>query len=603
MSTRLEDYALLGDCETAALVSRSGSIDWLCWPRFDSDACFAAILGGPEHGSWRIGPKSGASSVSRRYRDGTLVLETEFETDTGAVTLIDFMPPRGTTSDLVRLVVGRRGTVTMCTELIVRFDYGVTVPWVSRLDDGALRMIAGPDMLVLRTDVELHGERLTTVGEFTVSAGETRSFVLAYGRSHEPPPGPCDTLAALAETETYWSEWTSRCTYHGDWREAVVRSLVTLKALTYRPTGGIVAAPTTSIPEQLGGTRNWDYRFCWLRDATLTLLALMDAGYYDEAVAWRDWLLRAAAGSPSQLRIMYGIAGERRLNETTLSWLPGYEQSRPVRVGNAADGQRQLDVYGEVISALHHARSAGIAESVDAWQLERALLSYVETIWREPDEGIWEVRGGAQHFTHSKLMAWVAVDRGIKSAERFGLEGPIQRWRALRAEIHADVCRNGYDRNVGAFVQAYGSQQLDASLLILPLVGFLPADDPRVVGTVAAIERRLVVDGVVMRYDSAQTKDGLPAGEGAFLACSFWLADNYVLQNRRDDASALFERLLALRNDVGLLAEEWDPHLQRLTGNFPQAFPHVALVGTAFSLAIEAGPAEQQQATGLSNGH
>jgi GH15 family glucan-1,4-alpha-glucosidase len=606
VSLPIEDYALIGDCETAALVSRGGSIDWLCWPRFDSGACFAALLGEHEHGCWRMAPCAAVTATSRRYREGTLILETEMETADGAVTLIDFMPPRGTTSDLIRVVVGRRGRVAMRTELVLRFDYGSTVPWVSRLSDGALRAIAGPDMVVLRADVELHGESLTTVGEFEVGEGETRSFVLAYGASHEPPPRPCDAMASLADTEAFWHEWSSRCTYTGPWREAVLRSLMTLKALTYRPTGGIVAAATTSLPEQLGGTRNWDYRYCWLRDATLTLLALMDAGYYDEAVAWRDWLLRAAAGSPSQLSIMYGLAGERRLNESILSHLPGYERSVPVRIGNAAHAQRQLDVYGEVVAALHHARHAGIAESRDAWQLERALLAYLETIWQEPDEGLWEVRGGAQQFVHSKLMAWVAVDRGIKSAERFGLDGPVDRWRALRTRIHDDVCRHGYDPSIGAFVQAYGSKQLDASLLILPLVGFLEANDPRVVGTVAAIERRLLVDGLVMRYDSAETKDGLPPGEGAFLACSFWLADNYVLQGRRDDACALFERLLSLRNDVGLLAEEWDPRAKRLTGNFPQAFPHVALVGTALGLAKwdgQRGPAQQQAAAGLGNGH
>jgi GH15 family glucan-1,4-alpha-glucosidase len=453
--------------------------------------------------------------------------------------------------------------------------------------------------------VELHGEALTTVGDFEVAEGETRAFVLAYGESHLPPPDPCDPRAALDDTEAFWREWSSRCTYDGpaEWREAVHRSLVTLKALTYRPTGGIVAAPTTSLPEQLGGTRNWDYRFCWLRDATLTLLALMDAGYYDEANAWRDWLLRAAAGSPSQLQIMYGLAGERHLKEWTVPWLPGYADSKPVRVGNAAHAQRQLDVYGEVLDAMHHARQGGLNPSADGWALECALVRFVETVWDQPDEGLWEVRGGPQQFTHSKLMAWVAVDRAIKSAEQFSLGGPLDAWRALRARIHADVCANGYDASLGAFVQAYGAPLLDASLLLLPLVGFLPADDPRVLGTVAAIERRLLVDGLVMRYDTGATVDGLPPGEGAFLACSFWLADNYVLQGRQDDACALFERLLALRNDVGLLAEEWDPRARRLTGNFPQAFSHVGLVGTAMNLARNGGaprkPAQQRAASGL----
>ncbi|AHG87856.1 glycoside hydrolase 15-related protein [Gemmatirosa kalamazoonensis] len=586
MTARIEDYALIGDCETAALVSRTGSIDWLCWPRFDSGAVFAALLGRPENGRWHLAPADAGARSTRRYREGTLILETEFETADGAVTLVDFMPPRGTTSDLVRMVVGKRGRVAMHMELVLRFGYGALVPWVSRLPDGALRAIAGPDMVVLRTEVPVRGESLTTVADFEVGEGETRSFVLAYGPSHLDPPNHCEPQSALADTQTFWNDWDARCTYDGDWKEAVRRSLVTLKALTFRPTGGIVAAPTTSLPEQLGGTRNWDYRYCWLRDATLTLLALMGAGYYDEASAWRDWLLRAAAGSPSQLQIMYGIAGERHLIEWTAPWLPGYENSKPVRVGNAAHAQRQLDVYGEVLDALHQARQGGIASDADGWSLECALVKYVEQIWTQPDEGIWEVRGGPQHFTHSKVMAWVAVDRALKSAAQFHLEAPVDRWRTLRDAIHADVCRHGYDASLGSFVQAYGSHQLDASLLLLPIVGFLPPEDPRVRGTVAAIERRLLVDGgVVMRYDSEHTADGLPPGEGAFLACSFWLADNYVLQGRRDDACRLFERLLALRNDVGLLAEEWDPRTQRFTGNFPQAFPHVALVGTAMNLS------------------
>jgi GH15 family glucan-1,4-alpha-glucosidase len=585
MSTKLEDYALIGDCETAALVSRAGSVDWLCWPRFDSGAVFAALLGTPDHGRWLLAPVGVECCTTRRYREGTLILETEFETADGAVTLVDFMPPRGSSSDLVRMVVGRRGTVDMRMELVLRFGYGALVPWVSRLDDGALRAIAGPDMVALRTDVPVRGEALTTVAEFAVSAGETRSFVLAYGPSHLEPPNHCEPHSALADAEAFWTEWTAHGTYDGEWTAAVRRSLITLKALTYRPTGGIVAAPTTSVPEQPGSTRNWDYRFCWLRDATLTLLALMGAGYYEEAGAWRDWLLRAAAGSPSQLQIMYGIAGERHLMEWTVPWLPGYADSKPVRVGNAAHAQRQLDVYGEVLDALHQARQGGLSASVDGWQLECALVRYVEEIWTQPDAGIWEVRGGPQHFTHSKVMAWVAVDRALKSAAQFGLKAPAERWRALRDAIHADVCRHGYDATLGSFVQAYGSRQLDASLLLLPLVGFLPADDPRVLGTVRAVERRLCVDGVVLRYDTERTADGLPPGEGAFLACSFWLADNYVLQGRRDDACRLFERLLALRNDVGLLAEEWDPRAKRFTGNFPQAFPHVALVGTALNLA------------------
>ena len=584
MPARIEDYALIGDCETAALVSRDGSIDWLCWPRFDSGACFAALLGKPEHGRWQITPADPNASVTRRYRAGTLILETEFETSEGTVALIDFMPPRDGASDLVRMVVGRRGRVTMRTELVLRFDYGAIVPWVTRMDDGALRAIAGPDMVVLRTDAPLHGEGLTTVGEFTVAAGETASFVLTYTPSHHPVPVSVNAAAALTETEAFWREWTSRCTYQGEWAEPVLRSLITLKALTYAPTGGIVAAPTTSLPEQLGGSRNWDYRYCWLRDATLTLLALMDAGYYDEALAWRNWLLRAAAGSPAQVQIMYGLAGERLLTEWEVPWLPGYEGSAPVRIGNGAHGQLQLDVFGEVMDALHQARCGGMLPSAEGWRLQCALVEHLASVWESPDQGIWEVRGGPQHFTHSKVMAWVAVDRAIKGAEGFDLEGPLDRWRALRERIHAEVCDRAFDPELGSFVQSYGSKQLDASLLLMPLVGFLPPDDPRVRGTIECIERRLVVDGLVLRYDSAATDDGLPQGEGAFLACSFWLADNLVLIGRHDDARSLFERLLALRNDVGLLAEEYDTRVGRQVGNFPQAFSHVALVDTALNL-------------------
>jgi GH15 family glucan-1,4-alpha-glucosidase len=602
MPARIEDYALLGDCETAALVARDGSIDWLCWPRFDSAACFAALLGGPDHGRWRVAPADPEARATRRYRGDTLILETDFETGDGAVTVVDFMPLRGTASDLVRTVIGRRGRVAMRTELVIRFDYGSTVPWVTHPEGGVLRAIAGPDMLVLRTDVPLRGEGLTTVGEFAVAEGERVSFVLTYAPSHLPAPTPVEPEAALADTERFWTDWAARCTYRGEWRDAVMRSLLTLKALTYRPTGGVVAAATTSLPERLGGTRNWDYRFCWLRDATLTLLALMDAGYYEEAGAWRDWLLRAASGSPEQLQIMYGLGGERHLREWTVPWLPGYEGSVPVRVGNAAYSQLQLDVYGEVADALLQARRGGIGGDGEAWQLACALVAHLETIWQRPDAGLWEVRGGPQHFTHSKVMAWVAVDRALKGAEQFGLRGPLDRWDALRARIHEEVCREGFDPALGSFVQAYGSKQLDASLLLIPIVGFLPADDPRVRGTVAAIERRLLVDGLVLRYDSAEVADGLPAGEGAFLACSFWLADNYVLMGRTDEARRLFERLLALRNDVGLLAEEYDPRARRMLGNFPQAFSHVGLVDTAFNLAQVAPegrrPAEQRAESG-----
>ena len=600
MPSRIEDYALIGDCETAALVSRSGSIDWLCWPRFDSSACLAALLGGPEHGRWLIAPRDSNARVTRRYRDGTLILETDFETADGAATIVDFMPLRGKTSDLARIVIGKRGRVPMRFELVLRFYYGAIVPWVTCLEDRRLRAIAGPDMVVLRSDVPVRGEGLTTVGDFTIGEGEKASFVLTYGPSHLPPPRSVDPDAALSDTEGFWREWTARGTYRGEWLDAVQRSLITLKALTYRPTGGIVAAPTTSLPEQLGGTRNWDYRLCWLRDATLTLLALMDGGYYEEAGAWRDWLLRATAGSPQQVQIMYGLSGERLLREWEIPWLPGYERSAPVRVGNAAHGQLQLDVFGEVMDALHQGRKGGLSRSLESWSLQRALIQYLETIWCEPDQGIWEVRGPPQHFTHSKVMAWVALDRAIKSAAEFRQDGAVDRWRALRAHIHQEVCEKGYDPKLGAFVQAYGSKQLDASLLLMPLVGFLPPDDERVRQTVERIEERLVVDGLVLRYDSERTNDGLPPGEGAFLACSFWLADNYVLQHRYDDARRLFERLLSLRNDVGLLAEEYDPRVQRQVGNFPQAFSHISLVGTAFNLGHAAAqhapkPAEQRR--------
>ena len=602
MPALIEDYALLGDCETAALVSRDGSIDWLCWPRFDSPACFAALLGGPEHGRWKIAPTAERARVTRRYRGDTMILETDWETADGAVTVVDFMPLRGTASDLVRIVVGRRGHVAMHTELVLRFDYGSTVPWVSHIEDGSphglLRAIAGPDMVLLRSDVRLRGRGLTSVGEFAVREGETVSFVMTYTMSHLEAPHPVEPGPALADTEKFWHDWASKCTYEGEWRDAVMRSLLTLKALTYRPSGGIVAAPTTSLPEQVGGTRNWDYRFSWLRDATLALLSLMDAGYYEEASAWRDWLLRAAAGSPNQLQIMYGLRGERHLREWEVPWLPGYEGSKPVRIGNAAHGQLQLDVYGEVLDALYQAHKGGMELSRDTLRLGSALVSHLCTIWQQPDEGLWEVRGPRQHFTHSKVMAWVALDRAIRAADELGGEPPPLEWRQTEQRIHDEVCERGFDHELGSFVQAYGSKQLDASLLLIPLVGFLPPDDPRVRGTVEAIERRLVVDGLVMRYDSRVTDDGLPAGEGAFLACSFWLADNYVLLGRMDDARALFERLLALRNDVGLLAEEYDPRLGRLVGNFPQAFSHIGLVDTALNLSrgvpTEHRPLEQR---------
>ncbi|HET6700823.1 MAG TPA: glycoside hydrolase family 15 protein [Gemmatimonadaceae bacterium] len=602
MTSRIEDYALLGDCETAALVSLDGSIDWLCWPRFDSGACFAALLGTPDNGRWRVAPVDPRATSTRRYRRDTLILETTFVSSDGEVTVTDFMPLRGPMSDLVRIVRGKRGRVAMRSELVLRFNYGSSIPWVTRVDGGAVRAIAGPDMVIIRANVPLRGEGLSTVSEFTVGPDETACFVMTYGPSHLPPPSGVDAQKALADTEAFWTAWASRCSYHGEWREPVMRSLITLKALTYRPTGGIVAAPTTSLPEQPGGPRNWDYRYCWLRDATLTLLALMDAGYIEEAQAWREWLLRAVAGHPADLQIMYGLGGERHLMEWEVPWLQGYEQSLPVRVGNAAYGQLQIDVFGEVLDALHHARRHGLTGG-DGWNLQKALVGYLETVWDKPDRGIWEVRGPDQHFTHSKVMAWVALDRAIKTAEHFTLEGPLDRWRHLREHIHAEVCERGFNASMSSFVQAYGSSQLDASLLQIPLVGFLPPDDPRVVGTVAAIEQRLVADGLVYRYDSELTDDGLPPGEGAFLACSFWLADNLALVGRHEDARWLFEQLLALRNDVGLLSEEYDPRARRMTGNFPQAFSHVALVDTALNLSsrreARGRPAEQRAAVGL----
>ncbi len=594
VSTRIEDYAIVGDCETAALVSREGSIDWLCWPRFDSPACFAALLGSADHGRWLITTADPQRHISRGYSDHTLILETRMETSEGAVTLVDFMPPRGTNSDVVRLVRGERGRVSMRMELILRFDYGRTVPWVTRLDDGTLRAIAGPDLVTLHTPVPLRGQDMTTVAEFQVGAGEVVPFVLTHGASHLPLPEAIDPQAALTHTEEFWREWSSTSASAGQWADAVTRSLITLKALTYAPTGGLVAAPTTSLPEHLGGVRNWDYRFCWLRDATLTLLSLMNAGYFKEAAAWRDWLLRAAAGAPSQLQIMYGLAGERRLTEWEVEWLPGYEASRPVRIGNAAHGQLQLDVFGEVMDVLHQGHRGGIEIRPHDWAFQCALLRHLHDVWQQPDEGIWEVRGGPKQFTYSKVMAWVAFDRAIRAVERFGLEGPVDEWRTCRAAIHAAVCEQAFDRSRGTFVQSYGSNDLDASLLLIPTVGFLPPDDPRVTGTVRAIEKELVADGFVLRYNTHTTDDGLPVGEGAFLACSFWLADAYVLMGRRDDAERLFERLLSLRNDVGLLSEEYDTTAQRLVGNFPQAFSHVALVNTAHNLARAEKPARQR---------
>ncbi len=594
MASRIEDYAMIGDLGTAALIARDGSIDWLCWPRFDSDACFAALLGGPEHGRWSIAPKDVEAKATRRYRPNTLILETRFETAQGAATVIDFMPVRDGGSHLIRIVAGERGRVDFHSELVLRFDTGSAVPWVTRIDAHTIRAIAGPDMVVLRTPVAMHGENFKTVGAFTVSAGDRVPFVLSFERSHLPLPERVDAEARLRGTEAFWTDWAGRNKIVGPWNDAVCRSLITLKALTYQPTAGLAAAPTTSLPEQIGGARNWDYRFCWLRDATLTLLALMNAGYYEEARRWRDWLLRAAAGSPAQIQIMYGLRGERRLSEWEVAWLPGYEGSKPVRIGNAAHNQRQLDIFGEVMDALHQARQGGLEHYEAGWDLERELLKHLEKIWPERDNGIWEVRGAREHFTYSKVMAWVAFDRAIKSAEMFNLPGEVERWRKAREKIHNDVCERGFDPELVSFVRSYGSKELDASLLLLPAVGFLPPEDPRIRATVEAIERELLVDGFVRRYDTAKSDDGLPAGEGVFLACSFWLVDAYLMLGRRKEAVTLFERLLSLRNDVGLLSEEYDPRARRLVGNFPQAFSHLALVNAASNLAHYRKPAEQR---------
>ena len=581
---RIEDYALLGDTQTAALVSRDGSIDWLCFPRFDSAACFAALLGTPDHGRWRIAPAVPVRSITRRYRLGTLVLETEFTTDRGRVRVTDCMPPRQRTPDLVRVVEALEGEVPMRMELVLRFDYGSVVPWVYQ-DEQGVHAVAGPDAVLLRSTVRTHGEDLRTVADFTATPGHQAAFVLTWYASHESAPEAVDAIEALSSTTAWWQEWTQRGTFDGAYADAVRDSLVVLKALTYAPTGGIVAAPTTSLPECVGGIRNWDYRYCWLRDATFTLYALIISGHTQEAVGWRDWLVRAIAGDPARLQTIYGVAGERRLPESLLDWLPGFENSRPVRIGNAAVTQLQIDIYGEVMDAMHQARRAGIPAHVESWEVQKALLDYLERTWRQPDEGLWEVRGPRQHFTHSKVMSWVAFDRAVKAVERFGLDGPVDRWRARRDEVHADVCAQGLDRSRGCFTQAYGSPALDASLLMLPLVGFLPPDDPRMLATVRAIERDLMHDGFVMRYRTHDVEDGLPPGEGTFLACSFWLADNYVMTGRHDEAERLFERLLAVRNDVGLLSEEYDPVAGRHLGNMPQAFSHVGLINTAFNLS------------------
>ena len=591
----IEDYGLIGDCNTTALVGRNGSIDWLCLPRFDSAACMAALLGSPDNGRWLIAPTDPGATVTRSYRDGGLVLETVFTTAAGSVALLDFMVPEAATSSLVRIVEGRSGTVEMHMDYALRFDYGMSVPWVTHTHHGGLLGIAGPELTVLHTPVELTGHDLRTHARFSVAAGQRVPFVLRHGPSHLPAPGALDADQVLADTERYWSEWSQRGTYKGQYSKAVQASLLVLKALTYYPTGGIAAAATTSLPEQLGGSRNWDYRYCWLRDATLTLFSLMKAGYFDEAAAWRDWLHRSVAGSPEQIQIMYGIAGERRLAEWEIKELPGYQGAAPVRIGNAASEQLQLDVFGEVTEALHQARNGGLVHAPASWDLQKAIIAHLETIWRQPDEGIWETRGGRKHFTYSKVMAWVAFDRMVKDAETHGLEGPVEHWKAVRDEVHAEVLQRGFHPGKNSFTQHFDTDALDASLLLIPLVGFLPHDDPRVRGTTAAVERELLRDGYVLRYDTQGGSDGLPDGEGAFLACSFWLVDNWNMQDRKQDARAFFERLLSLRNDLGLLSEEYDPAAKRMTGNFPQAFSHTALISSAMNLAQD-GPAQEREA-------
>jgi GH15 family glucan-1,4-alpha-glucosidase len=597
MALPLEHYGLIGDTETAALVGSDGSVDWLCLPRFDSGACFSALLGTPANGHWRIAPVGEVTRVDRRYSGQSLVLETDMHTAEGTVRITDCMPPRDDHADLVRVVEGLSGRVDMHVELVIRFDYGWVVPWV-RAVDGRLAAIAGPDALSFRTPVELRGENLTTVGEFTVEQGQRVPFVMSWHPSHHRAPDPLDADQAVRDTCEWWKAWSSRIRYEGPWHEAVVRSLVTLKALTYGPTGAIVAAPTTSLPEQLGGSRNWDYRYCWLRDATFTLQALIMAGAMEEAAQWRDWLLRTAAGNPAQLQVLYGPGGERRLPELTLDWLDGYEGSRPVRTGNQAATQFQLDIYGEVLDSFYQARLAGISPNEHAWDLELALADFVARHWREPDEGIWEIRGPRRQFTHSRVLAWVALDRAVKSVERFGMKGPAARWRRARDLLHAEVLERGFSSRRGSFTQAYGSDELDASLLLIPLVGFLPPDDPRVVSTVDAVRRELTDEqGLVWRYRTATGVDGLPGSENVFLACSFWMVDNLAVGGRIDEAAQLFEHLLSLRNDVGLLAEEYDVGNRRLVGNFPQAFSHVGLVNSAYNLAHpHHGPAKRRRA-------
>lgn len=598
MSKPIEDYAVVGDCNTAALVARDGSIDWLCWPRFDSDACFAALLGDASHGRWLLRPAGDIVQVARCYRDDTLILETTFVADGGRATLIDFMVPHERRSHLVRVVRGDEGEVAFCMELILRFGYGAAIPWVSRDNAGALRAVAGPDMVVLRTPVDLEGKEFRTVATFTVKAGSVTPFILSYGPSHLPEPAPIDALQALDSCESFWRGWSAKARIPPPYQKTVLRSLITLKALTFAPSGGIVAAATASLPEHIGGARNWDYRYCWIRDSTLTLLALMDAGVYQEAAAWRDWLQRAVAGDPASMQIMYGLMGERRLTEWEADWLPGYLGSKPVRIGNAAHRQFQLDVYGELMDTFEQARRGGLAATETGWALQSALVGHVAKVWREPDYGIWEMRGPPRHFTFSKVMAWVVFDRAIQAVEHHGLPGDVDDWYRIRDEIHAEICSRAFDSRGNTFRSAYGADTVDASLLLLAQVGFLAADDPRFADTVRAVERELLVDGFVIRYDTDREPDGLQPGEGAFLACSFWLADAYVTLGRRSEAQALFERLAGLANDVGLLAEEFDVDRQRMVGNFPQAFSHVALINTAFNLSQADHPAEQRARKG-----
>ncbi len=598
MSLPIEDYGLIGDTQTAALVSKLGSIDWLCFPRFDSGACFSSLLGIADNGRWEIRPQGEVTWVERRYRRGTLILETEMRTKEGLIRLIDCMPPRGEEPDVVRIVEGLEGRVPMYTVFNPRYDYGKIVPWMRR-EGKVLTAIGGPDALRLVGDVELRSRDMVHQADFSVEPGDRVAFVLTWYPSHHQPPADVDPEAALADTESWWREWFDRCTYEGPWEDAVKTSFVVLKALTYAPTGGIVAAPTTSLPERLGGVRNWDYRYCWIRDATFTLDALMLGGYVDEARAWRDWLVRAVAGDPSDLQILYGPAGERRLPEMELPWLSGYEGAQPVRIGNGAVDQFQLDVYGELMDSMHDARHRGIDPEANAWAVQRALMDFLEGHWELPDEGIWEVRGPRRHFTHSKVMAWVAADRAVKAVESWGLEGPVDKWKRLRSRIHEEVCTEGYDSERGIFTQFYGSQGLDGALLMIPLVGFLPASDPRVERTVEAVRRELCQDGFVLRYEQQETEhiDGLPPGEGAFLACSFWLVDCLALMGRRDEAVKLYERLLSLTNDLYLLSEMYDPASRRLVGNFPQAFTHVSLIDSAFNLReVPGAPARERGA-------